>query len=299
MSATTFSTSRLRKTVNYVGQRIFVYLILFVGAVLVALPFFWLVRSSLMVEGDHFVWPPIIWPKTIVWQNYVDIFQISYIPLPTFFWNSVVLVTAATIGEIVGTSLVAFSFGRLRWWGRDFLFAVLIATLFLPSQVTIIPLFLLFRQLGWIDTLLPLIIPSWFGHAFFIFLMRQFITTIPFELDDAARIDGCSTYRIYWNIIVPLSKPALATIAIFSFQNKWNQFFEPLIYISTKEKMPLAVGIRSFQSALTLPGGTTSYNVSWSHLMAATILMVLPIIIVFFFAQRTFIQGIVISGVKG
>ena len=299
MSATTFSTATVRKTVNHVGQRIFIYLLLFVGAVLVALPFFWLVRSSLMVEGDHFVWPPIIWPQTVVWQNYVDIFQISYIPLPTFFWNSVVLVTAATIGEIIGTSLVAFSFGRLHWWGRDFLFAVLIATLFLPSQVTIIPLFLLFRQLGWIDTLLPLIVPSWFGHAFFIFLMRQFITTIPFELDDAARIDGCSTYRIYWNIILPLAKPALATIAIFSFQNKWNQFFEPLIYISTKEKMPLAVGIRSFQSALTLPGGTTSYNVSWSHLMAATILMVLPIIIVFFFAQRTFIQGIVISGVKG
>ncbi len=219
--------------------------------------------------------------------------------MPTFFWNSIVLVTAATVGELIATSLVAFSFGRLQWKGRDLLFAVLVATLFLPSQVTIIPLFLLFRQLDWIDTLLPLIIPSWFGHAFFIFLMRQFITSIPFELDDAARIDGCNTYRIFWNIILPLAKPGLATIAIFSFQNKWNQFFEPLIYISSKEKMPLAVGVRSFQSALSLPGGTTTYNVSWSHLMAATIVMVLPIIIVFFFAQRIFIQGIVISGVKG
>jgi ABC-type glycerol-3-phosphate transport system permease component len=165
--------------------------------------------------------------------------------------------------------------------------------------VTIIPLFLLFRQVGWLDTLWPLIVPSWFGHAFYIFLMRQFITTIPMELDDAARIDGCNTFRIYWNLIVPLSKPALATIAIFSFQSKWNQFFEPLIYISTNEKMPLAVGVRSFHSALSLPGGTVSYTVSWSHLMAATVLMVLPIIIVFFFAQRHFIQGIVVSGVKG
>ncbi len=287
------------KFVARVSQRILVYALLSIGAVLVSLPFFWMVRSSLMVEGDQFTWPPIIWPAHPVWRNYVEVFQIPYIPLPLFFWNSVVLVTLATIGELVATSMVGFAFGRLRWWGRNVLFGVLIATLFLPSQVTVIPLFLLFRNLGWLDTLLPLIVPSWFGHAFYIFLMRQFITTIPTELDDAARIDGCNTFLIYWKIILPLSMPALATIAIFSFQGKWNQFFEPLIYISSKENMPLAVGVRSFHSALTLPGGTTSYNISWSHLMAATVLMVMPIIIVFFFAQRAFIQGIVVSGVKG
>lgn len=299
MRASAVHAPSIGRTLGFVIQRIVVYSALLIGAILVALPFFWMVRSSLMVEGDHFVWPPIIWPDPIVWQNYTDIFQIPYIPLPLFFWNSIVLVTAATAGELFATSLVAFGFGRLRWWGRNFLFAVLVATLFLPSQVTVIPLFLLFREFGWIDTLLPLIIPSWFGHAFYIFLMRQFITTIPIELDDAARIDGCNIFRIYWNIILPLAKPALATIAIFSFQTKWNQFFEPLIYISTKEKMPLAVGVRSFHSTLALPGGTTSYSISWSHLMAATVLMVLPIIIVFFFAQRAFIQGIVVSGVKG
>jgi len=287
------------KFIAHVSQRILVYALLSIGAVLVSLPFFWMVRSSLMVEGDQFVWPPIIWPSHPVWRTYVDVFQIPYIPLPLFFWNSIVLVTLATLGELVATSMVGFAFGRLRWWGRNVLFGILIATLFLPSQVTVIPLFLLFRNLHWLDTLLPLIVPSWFGHAFFIFLMRQFITTIPTELDDAARIDGCNTFLIFWKIIVPLSKPALATIAIFSFQGKWNQFFEPLIYISTKENMPLAVGVRSFHSALTLPGGTTSYNISWSHLMAATVLMVLPIIVVFFFAQRAFIQGIVVSGVKG
>jgi ABC-type glycerol-3-phosphate transport system permease component len=287
------------KIIAHVAQRVLVYSLLAVGAFFVSLPFFWMVRSSLMVEGDQYVWPPILWPANPVWQNYADVFMIPYIPLPRFFWNSIVLVTLATIGELIATSMVGFAFGRLRWWGRNLLFGVLIATLFLPSQVTVIPLFLLFRQLGWLDTLLPLIVPSWFGHAFYIFLMRQFITTIPAELDDAARIDGCNTFRIYWNIILPLSMPALATIAIFSFQGKWNQFFEPLIYISTKENMPIAVGVRSFHSALTLPGGTTSYNISWSHLMAATVLMVLPIIIVFFFAQRAFIQGIVVSGVKG
>lgn len=287
------------KTFRDVTRQTAIYALLAIGAFFVALPFFWMVRSSLMVEGDQYIWPPVLWPKRVVWQNYTDIFQVPYIPLPRYFWNSIVLVTAATVGELVATSMVGFAFGRLRWWGRNFLFAVLVATLFLPSQVTVIPLFLLFRELNWLDTLLPLIVPSWFGHAFFIFLMRQFITTIPHELDDAARIDGCNTFRIFWNVIVPLSKPALATIAIFSFQSKWNQFFEPLIYISTNERMPLAVGVRSFHSALTLPGGTTTYSVSWSHLMAATVLMVLPIIIVFFFAQRHFIQGIVVSGVKG
>jgi ABC-type glycerol-3-phosphate transport system permease component len=252
-----------------------------------------------MVEGDHYIYPPIIWPHPIVWRNYVEIFQVPYIPMLLYTRNSVILVAACVIGEVLSSSLVSFSFARLEWWGRNALFTILVATMFLPGQVTIIPLFLMFQGLGWLDSLLPLIIPSWFGHAFYIFLMRQFIMTIPLELDDAARIDGCSTFRLYWNIILPLSKPALGTVAIFSFQSKWNQFFEPLIYINTKEKMPLAVGVRTFHGALMLPGGTTSYNVSWSHMLAAAVFMASPVIIVFFLAQRAFIQGIVVSGVKG
>jgi ABC-type glycerol-3-phosphate transport system permease component len=275
------------------------YALLALGAVLVSLPFYWLLRSSLMVEGDNFVWPPILWPRPMVWQNYVEIFQVPFIPLPLFFRNSVILVVLAALGELISTSLAGFAFGRLRWWGRNFLFAVLIATMFLPSQVTIIPLFLLFKQLGWLNSLLPLIVPSWLGHALYIFLMRQFVMTIPNELDDAARIDGCGTFRIYWNIVLPLSAPALATIAIFSFQTKWNQFFEPLIYINKTDVLPLAVGVRMFRSAAMLPGGGVSGNVSWSHLLAATVVMVLPIVLVFFVAQRAFIQGIVVSGVKG
>ncbi len=304
MSATRSPGSASRRHVRGVRatrtlNAILTYVLLALGAFLVAMPFFWLVRTSLMVEGDHFAYPPILWPNPVVWQNYVDVFNIPYIPMWLFFRNSVVLVVFAVIGELIATSLVSFSFGRLRWWGRDFLFAVLVATLFLPSQMTIIPLFLTFKELGWLNTLLPLIVPSWFGHAFFIFLMRQFIMTIPLELDDAARIDGCGTFRIYWNIIVPLSKPALGTIAIFSFQNKWNQFFEPLIYINKREVMPLAVGVRMFRSALLVPAGGVSGNISWSHLLAATVVMVIPIVLVFFLAQRAFIQGIVVSGVKG
>ncbi|HZR01421.1 MAG TPA: carbohydrate ABC transporter permease [Chloroflexota bacterium] len=281
------------------AARTLAYVLLLVGAVLVSAPFYWLLRSSLLTEGDNFIWPPILIPNPPVWRNYVEIWQVPFIPLPLFFRNSVVLVVAALIGELIATSMAGYAFGRLRWWGRDVMFALLVATMFLPAQVTIIPLFLLFKQLGWLNTLLPLIVPSWLGHALYIFLMRQFVMTIPPDLDDAARIDGCGTFRIYWNIIVPLSAPALATIAIFSFQTKWNQFFEPLIYINKTEVLPLAVGVRMFQSAALLPGGGVSGNVSWSHLLAATVVMVLPILVVFFAAQRAFIQGIVISGVKG
>jgi ABC-type glycerol-3-phosphate transport system permease component len=299
MSTLTTPAARPGLALARIAGRAIIYALLALGAVLVSLPFYWLVRTSLMHEGDHFAWPPILWPTPIVWQNYVDIFTIPYIPMLTFLRNSIVLVVLSVIGELIATSLVGFAFARLRWWGRDLMFAVLVATLFLPSQVTIIPLFLMFKGLGWLDTLLPLIVPSWFGHAFFIFLMRQFIMTIPLELDDAARIDGCGTFRIYWNMIVPLSLPALATIAIFSFQNKWNQFFEPLIYINKVEAMPLAVGVRMFRSAAATPGGGVTGNISWSHLLAATVVMVIPILVVFFFAQRAFIQGIVVSGVKG
>lgn len=287
-----------RPLTNLISQAL-IYLALTAGALFVSLPFYWLIRTSLMVEGDHFTWPPIFWPNPIIWQNYVEIFQLPYAPMVTFIRNSLILVILAVTGELISTSLVGYSFARLRWWGRDLMFAVLVATLFLPSQVTIIPLFLLFKNLGWLDSLLPLIVPSWFGHAFFIFLMRQFVTAIPLELDDAARIDGCGVFRIYWHIIVPLSKPVLATVAIFAFQNKWNQFFEPLIYINKVDWMPLAVGVRMFRSAVATPGGGTTGNISWSHLLAATVVMVLPILIVFFTAQRAFIQGIVVTGVKG
>lgn len=282
-----------------VGQKSLIYVLLVIGALALGLPMYWLVRSSLMLEGDQFIWPPPFFPHPVVWQTYVEIFQVPFIPLPLFFRNSTVLVIFSVLGDVLSASLVGFSFGRLRWKGRDLFFALLVATMFVPSEVTIIPLFLLFRQLKWLNTLLPLIAPSWAGHAFFIFLMRQFIASVPLELDDAARIDGCGTFRIYWNIVVPLSKPALATIAIFSFQAKWNQFFEPLIYINDTETLPLAVGVRMFQSALMTASGGVSGNVSWSHLLAATVVMVLPIVIVFFFAQRVFIQGIVMSGVKG
>lgn len=222
----------------------------------------------------------------------MQIFTTPHVPLLTFWKNSIILAIWAVVGDLFSASLVGYSLGR--WRGRDVLFAILLAMMFLPGQVTIIPTYILFGQLGWLDSLKPLIVPSWVGHPFFVFLMRQFTRTIPLELDDAARIDGCNTFGIYWRIILPLSKPALAAIAIFAFQNKWNQFFEPLIYINSKSSLPLAVGLYYFRGMF----GTGQVHTSWSHLMAATTLSVLPILIVFFFAQRIFIQGIVFTGVK-
>jgi ABC-type glycerol-3-phosphate transport system permease component len=284
-------TSRqLRKAI----QRFIIYGLLTAGAILVMIPFFWLLRTSLMWEGDIFLYPPRWLPIPPIWENYVTIFANPYIPLLTFWKNSIVLAFWSVIGDLFSASLVGFSLSRLRWRGRNVLFAMVIVMMFLPGQITIIPTYILYGWLGWLNTLLPLIVASWVGHPFYIFLMRQFTHSIPLELDDAARIDGCNTFGIYWRIVLPLTKPALAAIAIFAFQNKWNQFFEPLIFINTKENLPLAVGLYFFRGMV----GAGSVETTWSHLMAATTLSLLPILIVFFVAQRVFIQGIVFTGVK-
>lgn len=284
------SMRRIRK----IAQRALIYTLLSIGALLVMIPFFWLLRTSLMWEGDIFLYPPRWFPTPPVWENYVTIFNNPYIPLLTFWKNSLVLAFWSVLGDLFSASLVGFSLSRLRWRGRNVLFGLVIVMMFLPSQVTIIPTYILFGWLGWLNTLLPLIVASWVGHPFFIFLMRQFTYSIPMELDDAARIDGCSTFGIYWRIVLPLTKPALAAVAIFAFQGKWNQFFEPLIFINSKENLPLAVGLYFFRTVV----GAGSVDTSWSHLMAATTLSLLPILIVFFVAQRVFIQGIVFTGVK-
>lgn len=228
-------------------------------------------------------------------DNYAEVLVHRSAPIGLFFRNSVLIAAASVLGDLVSASLVAFAFARLRWIGRDVLFGSVIAVMLLPGQVTIIPTFLLMKNLGWLNTFWPLIVPSWVGHTFFIFLLRQFIMTIPRELDDAARIDGCNTLQLLWHVILPLCAPALATIGILAFQNKWNQFFEPLIYINSKELLPVAVGLRYFRSLV----GSGEIETSWSHLMVASTLAALPILIVFFLAQRVFIQGIVVSGVKG
>ncbi|MDI6828734.1 MAG: carbohydrate ABC transporter permease [Armatimonadota bacterium] len=226
------------------------------------------------------------------WENYTD--ALRYLPEETnkgllYLWNTVYVTILSIVGTLLSSSLVAFSFARLRWPGRDTLFLVLLATMMLPGAVTMVPVFLVFRALNWVDTLKPLWTPAFFGGAFSVFLLRQFFMTIPLDLEDAAKIDGCSYFGIYWQIMLPLIKPALAALTIMTFMSSWNNFMGPLIYINSPEKMTLSYGLQLFQGA---------HGAEYALLMAASTLVMLPVLIVFFFTQRYFIQGITLTGLK-
>src|SRR5262245_3381102 len=265
-------------------------LVILLGALLMLTPFAWLVSTSLKPEGDVFL-VPIQWiPREVRWINYIE--ALTFVPYGRYFLNSVEVSGLSVLGTVLSASLVAFAFARLRAPGKNLLFIILLSTLMLPSEVTLVPIYLLFRNLGWLDTYLPLIVPSWFGgSAFYIFLLRQFFLTLPTELVDAAKIDGASLFHIYARIVMPLSKPALATVAIFSFFTHWNSFLLPLIYLNTAEKYTLPVGLRLYLSTLS--------NSHWNYLMAATLVAILPPLVLFFISQRFFIEGAVLSGVKG
>ena len=227
------------------------------------------------------------------WANYSE--ALDFLPPEThkgllYLWNTVYITLLSILGTLFSSSLVAYSFARLRWPGRDPLFLVLLATMMLPQAVTMIPVFLIFRALGWVDTLRPLWVPSFFAGAFSVFLLRQFFMTIPMDLEDAAKIDGCSYFGIYRRIMLPLIKPALAALTIMTFMASWNNFMGPLIYINSPEKMPLAYALQLFQGA---------HLTEFGLLMAAATLVMLPVLLVFFFTQRYFIQGITLTGIKG
>lgn len=262
-------------------------------SVLFMFPFFWTVMSSLKAVDELYVFPPTIFPETPQWQNYLVVLQ----EFPYFRWmvNSLFVVVLGTIGTIISASLVAYSFARFRYRGRDFIFILTLGTLMLPAQVTLIPQYVLFHKMGWINTLLPLWVPAWFGgNAFAIFLIRQFIMALPRDLDEAALIDGASYLRIFGQILIPLCKPVIATIAVITFVAVWNDFINPLIYLQLPEKFTLSVGLNYFKSFPELGGEPTQHL-----LMAASVMMISPIIALFFFTQRYFVEGIVLSGIKG
>ena len=268
---------------------LFIYAVLVAGSAFFVVPFLWMIRSSLMRPQDIFEVPAIIFPWPIHWENYPDFW--NSLPFGRFFVNTTIVTFTATTGLTVSSGLVAFGFARFRFRGRSVLFLLVLATMMLPKHVTLLPTFLLFRSLGWIDTLFPLIVPSLFGSAFSIFLLRQFFLTLPLELDEAARLDGASSFRIFWQITVPLSKPAIAVVGLFAFIGHWNEFLDPLIYLSSMDNFTVAVGLRFFVSQYS---GTF-----WELMMAAATSAVMPIVIVFFFTQRTFIKGIALTGIKG
>lgn len=266
-----------------------VYLALLAVAALLVLPFLWMVSTSLKGNEQIFVIPPVWIPEHFHWENYLNVFK--RIPFWFHLRNSVLVTGLSIIGAVFSSALVAYAFVGLKWPGRDTMFIVVLATMMLPPQVTMIPLFVLFKELGWLNTFKPLIVPAFFGGgAFNIFLLRQFFLTIPRDLFDAARIDGCSEFRIFWNIVLPLSKPALATVGVITFLFSWNDFLGPLIYLSDRLKGTLALALAMFMG---------QYQTEWGLLMAASVLVMTPIIVAFFFLQKYFIQGFATSGIKG
>jgi len=258
-------------------------------------PFLWAVSTSLQYSYRAFQLP-IQWiPNPVYWSNYARVFRFSNIPFGLFIKNSVIITIFVVIGATVSSSAVAYGFSRFQFPGRDVLFVVLLSTMILPFQVTMIPTYVLFHLIRWLDSWKPLIVPAYFGGgAFYIFLLRQFFMTLPRELDEAAVMDGASSLTIFWRIILPLSKPAVATVALFAFMGSWNSFLGPLIYLTDSRKYTIAIGLRYFQ---TLPtSGTEPMHV---YLMAASLIAAAPCIVLFFFAQKQFMRGIVMSGIKG
>jgi multiple sugar transport system permease protein len=213
----------------------------------------------------------------------------GFFPFWQYLFNTLVICAGTVVGTLLSNSLIAYGLARIEWPGRNLLFVLLLGTLLLPFQVTLIPLFIMFAHIGWVDTYLPLIVPAFFGNAFFMFLLRQFFMGIPRELGEAVRIDGGSEFTIFWRIVLPLSKPALAVVALFAFINTWNDFLGPLVYLRTQSKYTLAIGLNTFLG---------QYGSQWSWLMAASALVFIPIVILFFFTQRLFIQGITFTGSK-
>jgi multiple sugar transport system permease protein len=273
------------------------HLVLVTGCALFAMPYLWMVLTSLKPDDSIFRNPTAL-PEVWMWSNYPRAFNFLEVSLgristgfgSLFLMNTLQVTALSMAGMILSCSLVAYSFARLRWPGRDVLFMVLLGTMMLPDAVTMIPRFLIFKELGWVDTLLPLWVPSLFaGSAFSVFLLRQFLLTIPSELEDAAKIDGCGYFTIYWRIMMPLIKPALASLAIMHFLATWNDFMGPLIYISSPEKMTGSYALRLFQSA---------GSGEWALLLAASTMWTIPVVLLFFFAQRAFIEGIAMTGMK-
>jgi ABC-type glycerol-3-phosphate transport system permease component len=264
-------------------------------SVVFLLPLLWMLSTSLKPIGETLTTPPKWIPSEVMWGNFPDAInynskQLGYIPFLVYMRNTVVVTILCIVGSVTSNALVAYSFSRLRWAGRDAFFGLTVATMMIPFPVLMVPTFTLFRYLGWVGSFKPLWVPAFFASAFSIFLLRQFFRTIPMELSEAAKLDGCSEFRIFTDVIVPLAKPALMVVALFTFMGSWNDFLGPLIYLVDQNTFTLALGLSAYQ---TQHGGTP-----WNLLMAATLLVILPILIVFFFAQKLFIQGIATSGFK-
>lgn len=284
-----YRTSRFVESIKGIS----LYTFILVAAIAFLVPVFWMVSTSLKTRTEVYSYPPQWISQPVMWQNYIEAW--NSLPMITFFKNSAIVSLGTVIGLLISCSLVAYGFARLRFRGRDLLFIVMLSTLMLPPQMTMIPLYIFFSRLGWVNTLKPLIWPNFLTYpfgAYFIFLLRQFIMTIPTELDDAAKIDGCGFFGIYWRIVLPLSKPGLIVVGLFGFVMSWNQFLLPLIYLNTLDKLTLPLGLELFQNQF---GGIAVH-----HVMAMATAITIPIIAIFSVTQKWLLRGItLVGGLKG
>lgn len=269
--------------------KVLLTLLLGAGAILILAPVWWMVSTSLKSTQEIYQYPPTFIPQKAHWANYMNAWRAA--PFTRYLLNTLLLTAIGVIANVTSNSFIAYGFAKIKFKGRDFLFTILLGTMMIPGFVTLIPQYILFAKLGWIDTYLPLTVPGFFGSAFNIFLFRQFYMTIPNELVEAAQIDGANHFYIWSHLMLPLIKPALATVAIFSFNGKWNDFLGPLLYINSEAKYTLQIGLQTFRGTV---------QTQWNYLMAASVIVLLPVIILFFLFQRYFIEGIQIgSGTKG
>jgi multiple sugar transport system permease protein len=291
---TTAARPALQRQTPVLSTAVLTKVVLYAALILLSLsflmPLLWMVSTSLKDTPQTYHVPPIWIPWPIRPENYPE--ALTAQPFGKFFVNTVQYSILSAIGAVLSASVVAYGFSRIRWVGRDLLFFVCLCTLMIPFQVRIIPLYLIFRNLHWLNSYNPLIIPWYFGDAYYIFLLRQFFMTIPQELSEAARIDGASELSIFWRIIMPLARPALAVVVLFQVINAWNDYIGPLIYLNQPEQFPISLGLQRFM-------GQFQEKLAWPYLMAASTVTVIPIILLFYLAQRTFIEGIAISGIKG
>lgn len=274
----------VRRLVGY----ILIYTLMTIIALIFMIPLLWMISTSLKTRSEIFAWPPQWLPQNPAWQNYGEAF--SKYPLAQFMLNSAFLVGVNTVGYLISVPIIAYGFARLRFPGKSVLFVLMLSTMMIPGQIKLIPLYSIYSRLGMIDTYWPLVLPSFFGEAFFVFLMIQYMRTIPRDLDEAARIDGAGTWTILYRVILPLCRPPLTVICVFTFLWTWNEFLEPLIYLNRFNSFPISVGLAFFQGR---------YGVEWNLFMAATLVSLAPVLILYFFAQRHLIGGIAAIGLKG
>jgi ABC-type glycerol-3-phosphate transport system permease component len=265
------------------------YPVLILLSVVFLIPWVWMISTSLKSPHELAVWPPVWIPEVLRWDNYLTVFE--HVDFLRYILNTSIIAVLSVVGAVMSSSIVGYGFARLVWPGRDLVFSLLVATLILPAFVTFIPLYVIYAQIGWINTYLPLIVPSFLGNAFYIFLLRQFFRRLPQELFDAAKIDGASELRIFFSIALPLIRPALTVVALLQFIASWNDYFGPLVFLNDTSKYTIALGLATMQSTYGFS------NFSW--IMAGTAMSVVPIVALFFVAQKTFIQGITMTGLKG